>query len=260
MFVFEKRFMKNSLFSALMVLLILSCSRKIPESTEDFSDARMETIAEEIEKNQLQYENLEAKVRTSYRDDKSNLNFRTTIRIQKNEKIWISGGLFGFEAVRALITEDSVKIINRLEKTYALEPVSKIEEIAGLPVNFTDFEQLLLGKIIKWSPQLASLQPLNETLQITTETNQLRNQVLLNSSNLHLQRQSLHDKFNEQQLHHKLEEYEFIAEDQAFPMQRTIQVIGDDNVVVELDFQSINLNEDLNFSFQINDRYERIYY
>ncbi|RYY11186.1 MAG: DUF4292 domain-containing protein, partial [Cytophagaceae bacterium] len=48
-------------------------------------------------------------------DDKT-VNFN--LRVRRDSAIWLSGSLVGIEGGRALLTADSVRVINRLKNTY----------------------------------------------------------------------------------------------------------------------------------------------
>ena len=256
----QKQLMKQVFVFALLSLLFVSCTKKLPTATTDYSDAQLNTIVAALEEKQLQFNTLETKANIDFKDDKSSMSFKATIRMQKDEQIWISGGLFGFEGVRAVITQDSVKVINRLQREYAIEPIEKLEEIAKLPINFNDFQQLLLGEILKWQPENSQVEELNGEFRIQSTSAQVINSILLSTANLDLKYQSLEDQVNNQILQIKLSDYDVLGNGTRFSKNRIIQVVGDETIDIELNFQSIDLNEDLNFPFSINDKYERIYY
>ena len=90
----QKQLMKQVFVFALLSLLFVSCTKKLPTATTDYSDAQLNTIVAALEEKQLQFNTLETKANIDFKDDKSSMSFKTTIRMQKDEQIWISGGLF----------------------------------------------------------------------------------------------------------------------------------------------------------------------
>jgi hypothetical protein len=52
----------------------------------------------------------------------------------------------GIEAVRALVTRDSVYLINRLEKYYSIKSISSLQREYGLPGGFDALQSTLLGQ------------------------------------------------------------------------------------------------------------------
>jgi len=71
------------------------------------------------------------------------------IRIKKNEAIWVSvTAIAGLEVARALITPDSVRVINRLENQYIRKPFSYLYEFTNNKINFATLQSVLVGNTI----------------------------------------------------------------------------------------------------------------
>ena len=71
------------------------------------------------------------------------------IRIKKNEAIWVSvTAIAGLEVARALITPDSVRVINRLENEYIQKPFSYLYEFTNNKINFATLQSVLVGNTI----------------------------------------------------------------------------------------------------------------
>ena len=81
-------------------------------------------------------------------NDKSN-DVNMNFRIKNNEVIWVSvTALAGLEVARALITPDSVKILNRLDNVYIKKPFSYIYEFTNEQINFRTLQSILIGNTI----------------------------------------------------------------------------------------------------------------
>ena len=64
----------------------------------------------------------------------------------KDSVIWISiTALFGIEGLRAYITKDSVKIINKQDKVYTGRSVAYLQEVTALPLDLHSLQELLIG-------------------------------------------------------------------------------------------------------------------
>src|ERR1700744_3316066 len=67
------------------------------------------------------------------------------IRIQHGKKIWVSiTAIAGIEVARALITPDSLLVVNRLQSVYIRKPFSYIYKFTGKSVNYLTVESLLI--------------------------------------------------------------------------------------------------------------------
>jgi len=78
-------------------------------------------------------------------NNKSN-DVNMNIRIRNNEAIWVSvTALAGLEVARALITADSVKVLNRLDNIYLKKPFSYIYEFTNERITFQTLQSVLVG-------------------------------------------------------------------------------------------------------------------
>ena len=81
-------------------------------------------------------------------DDKRN-DLNMNFRIKANEVIWVSvTAIAGLEVARALITPDSVKILNRIDNIYLKKPFSYIYEFTNEQINFKTLQSLFIGNTI----------------------------------------------------------------------------------------------------------------
>ncbi len=74
------------------------------------------------------------------------MTYSGTIRILKDNAIWVSAGKYGFEGARLLITKDSVWFLNKLEREYFAGDYDFFRNILGFKVSYEMLEGLLLGK------------------------------------------------------------------------------------------------------------------
>lgn len=67
------------------------------------------------------------------------------IRMRRDSLLWLSvTAMMGVEVVRAKVSNDSVWILNRLEKTYLAEPLDSVAAQFGLPPSLPLLQTLLL--------------------------------------------------------------------------------------------------------------------
>ncbi len=67
------------------------------------------------------------------------------LRMRRDSIIWLSASLVGVEGVRAVLTHDSVRVLNRLEKTYFSGSYDYLSKLLNVPVSFAQMQALLLG-------------------------------------------------------------------------------------------------------------------
>ncbi len=67
------------------------------------------------------------------------------LRMRKDSLIWLNvTATMGVEVLRAKISNDSVWIVNRMEKTYLAEPLDTVSAQLGMPLSLTLVQILLL--------------------------------------------------------------------------------------------------------------------
>ncbi len=103
-------------------------------------------ISDSITQKSLSYTTLSLKAKANFHLEQNDQDVTLTIRIQHNEKIWISASaIAGIEVARMLITPDSVKMMNRVDKQYLKKPFSYLADVAGSDLRFSTLEALVTG-------------------------------------------------------------------------------------------------------------------
>ncbi|PST84675.1 DUF4292 domain-containing protein [Pedobacter yulinensis] len=75
-------------------------------------------------------------------------NVGIQIRMENGKRIWASiTALAGIEVARALITPDSVRVVNRLQSTYLGKPFSFVQGFATRQIDFQMLQSVLSGNV-----------------------------------------------------------------------------------------------------------------
>jgi hypothetical protein len=91
----------------------------------------------------FQYLNGHGKVHFKAKGNEQSANF--ALRIKRDSAIWLSGSLLGIEGVRALLTPDSVRVVNRLQKNYFAGDYAYLSQLLNVPVTYKQMQDILLG-------------------------------------------------------------------------------------------------------------------
>ena len=165
------------LFAICCGLFIVSCKAKKqvvilkPVKTDSTSTTvnATELKLNAIRTGQTYFNTFSGKARTKLDISGNSNDVTLNIRINRDKKIWVSiTAIAGIEVARALITPDSIMVINRLQGVYIKQPFSYINKFTGGGVNYKTIESLLVGNAI---PELvndnASLLTVNDTTTLT---------------------------------------------------------------------------------------------
>lgn len=102
---------------------------------------------DKLKENHIDFTSFTSKIKVDYKDSKQrSYDFNAFVRIQKDSIIWISiNAALGIEAFRVMITPDSVKVMDRLDKYVQYRSVEYIKEIVQLPLNYYTLQNLIVG-------------------------------------------------------------------------------------------------------------------
>lgn len=130
------------LLFALLVLASCGSHRKNVAPTEAMLT---EALVQQVEQNETQWNWFTAKLNIQ---PESGLisNLGGQIRMQRDSVIWVSvTALLGMEAVRIMLTPDSLFVINKLENSYVKESLDMLKARFGTDIRFSDIQNTLLG-------------------------------------------------------------------------------------------------------------------
>lgn len=115
-------------------------------ATEAVPDLTRKNKLDAVENMNTVFKTLSIKAKADLNiNDKSN-DVNMNIRIRNNEAIWVSvTALAGLEVARALITADSVKVLNRLDNVFLKKPFNYIYEFTNERITFQTLQSVLVG-------------------------------------------------------------------------------------------------------------------
>ncbi len=104
-------------------------------------------LVNKLLENEFEFSTISAKASVSIIDSNNKkTSFKTHLRIKKDSVIWMSiTPLLGIEFARVIITQDSVKLINRNKAEFFLGDFNYINKLFGADLDYQMLEALLIG-------------------------------------------------------------------------------------------------------------------
>jgi hypothetical protein len=149
--------MNNSIkYIAIIVLAftLANCkSKKGLLRDEDAADieafTKAKTVIKEIKQNDFDFEWLSGKIKTKYKTSAGeSQSFKTYLRIRKDSAIWATVTFLNVPVMTAILTPDSVKILNKKDKKYFLGTFDYITQFVKTPIDYYQIQNLLVGNPI----------------------------------------------------------------------------------------------------------------
>jgi hypothetical protein len=137
-------FMNKFLVLILGLLLLISCRKNLQKSQP------VNTPKATIKINEIDFEYFQSKAKIDYDDGTNQFSSPMTIRIRRDSVIWISvNPALGIEVVRALITPDSIFVIDKIHKDFYAVGLNYVKQNFGVELNFKMIQSALLGNLIE---------------------------------------------------------------------------------------------------------------
>lgn len=136
----------GTLLIAATLMLVSACGSSRKLSRAPLAEAGAEYLLQKMKTHEVKFEWYSAKFSADYKGDRNNASFNGQLRIRKDSVIWITlTPMLGIEAIRIMITPDSIKLINRLNDTYFLGNHDYINRLFNTDLDFDMIQSLLIG-------------------------------------------------------------------------------------------------------------------
>lgn len=229
------------------------------------ADARADSLRfiqntlNQIEKNHIDFTTFSAKINVDYQDaGNRTYNLNAFVRMQKDSAIWISiNAILGIEVMRALITTDSVKLLDKQNKVYTQRSINYLQEVTRLPLDLSTLQNLIIGNpVFLDSSNIVSYTKTGNTISLLSIGKWFKNLITVNESD----KTVLHSKLDDVDVARNrtadltYTDYDS-KEGEAFSTKRIITVAEKNKLDITLDFKQYDLNKEISFPFSVPKNY-----
>ncbi len=269
------RFLRYTLIVVSLLAGLAACSpqRKIMkapirEEGDDFLIAK-------LKEHELRFEWLTGKFSAEYENEGQTTSFNGQLRIRRDSLIWLSfSPMLGIEVFRIIISQDSVKFINRMNNTYFIGDYSYVNNFLHSNIDFDILQSFLIGNdlsVYENSSFRASID--NNAYKLTTaDRRKLKKFVRNSQENPRVLIQNIWiDPVNykitqanvreiqkpNMKLEAKYENFDEVS-GQLFPHKLAFDLSADHDIRVSVDFSKIILDIPQVFPFKIPSGYRSV--
>ena len=254
--------MIKSLKLIVIVLVVLFTGCKSAKSVTNSGVLDSKITSKELirahKKQDFKFKTLQSKVKVEYIQGEKSQSHSINLRMEKDKTIWLSAT---FGVVRAKITPKRVSFYNKLDNTYFDGDFSLISELLGTELNFENVQSLLLGH------SLFDLNKRDFDAEIYESSYVLKPQdqnalfeifYLLNPSHFLMNSQQLSQPLDRRMLQIDYNDYQEV-EKHILPQNiKVIAVEDTEETIINMEFKSVSLNNELRFPFRIPSGFEEI--
>lgn len=275
---FELVPLSGILIFTLSLTLIFSCktSKKttIPEPHSDRLDYKSpRTLMDQMQKNEFNYTWLSSKFSCEANVDDKSHSFTVNLRSRKDSILWMSISGLGIEAVRILITKDSVKLRNNLNKNYFAGDFNYLSKMLNTELDFAMVQSLLVGNSFEFyeeDEKLKSAKDNNKYLLSTVRRRRLkrvleRNEAVrelvqiiwLEPETFKISRILVNDNVTNRTFDVNYSNFQKVDSASAFPYSAKFLINAEKKIKIDVSYSKVNVNTPQAFPFSIPESYER---
>jgi len=218
-----------------------------------------EVIRQKLGENTIRYQTFSARARLDYTTAKeAQTGIAVYIRMQKDSAIWISvRPLFGIELIRVLITPDSVKMINFMNRTVKLRSADSVEQLMDIPYDFDALQNLIVGNPLFLTDTLQNLLNTGTTIAFSCKKGKLTSSYLVLTNNYLIRQNKLAeaDSSGHRYSQEEFSDYKSIG-NRYFSTQRNLLIHTNTETKANIKFNRIEFDKPLNFPFPVTDKFE----
>jgi Domain of unknown function (DUF4292) len=212
-----------------------------------------------IQNSRIDFTTFSAKIDVDYEDgDGKKYNLTAHLRMYKDSVIWVSiTAILGIEGLRAYITNDSLKLLDKQNKIYTARSVTYLKEVSELPLDLSSLQDLLIGNPVFFDSSVVSYSRSGNTVSLLN-TGEFFKNLLTISEDKKIQSSKLDDmdELRNRTCYLTYEDYEN-KKGLNFPTRRTISVAEKKKLDIKLNFKQYDFNETLSFPFSVPKNYKR---
>jgi hypothetical protein len=220
----------------------------------------IETALQKLNANRVGFKTFSAKVDVDYRggDDK-HYDVNANMRMYKDSLIWVSvNAVFGIEAMRMLITKDSVFLLDKLNKSYQVRSIDYLQEVSGLPLSLSTLQNILVGNPVFIDSNVVAYSSDNNIISLLSIGSNFKNLATINSNSNVL----VHSKMDDVDISRSrtaelnYDDYES-KKGRLFSSKRRITIAEKNKLDISLNFKQYEFDDEVSFPFSIPKNYKR---
>jgi hypothetical protein len=228
-------------------------SREVKSSKEKVS---AKFLIEQLEDRRNSYHWFTGRSKMDFDNGSMKQSFTANIRMRKDSIIWVSlTGFLGIEGARILITPDSFKVIDHLNKKVYNKPIQYIQQFVPIDVGIEELQDVLVGDLTipRTNKFDAETEPDNFVLRM--DEGLMSYTYWMKPTDYTVSQFRLKNPINNQQMLVKFEDYKDINTKQ-FSYKRNFDIQdATQRILLNSSFTKVNFNEPADFPFKIPSKY-----
>lgn len=216
---------------------------------------------EKLARNYIDFKTFSARIKVDIEDANGKQpDIVATLRMVKDSAIWLSlnATFLNIEVYRALITPDSVILMNKQEKEVQYRTLDYLQEVIAIPFDFTSIQNMLLGNPFFFDTLNANYRQGANEILISSVGDIFKNLLTLSSGNGLALQSKLDDVDLNRNRTASVSYDDYVPfQDKMFSTRRQIIITEKNRIDIRLNFKQFEFNKELSVGFSVPKNYKQ---
>ena len=225
--------------------------------------------------NEFKYDWLTSKFSADVVTDDNKQTFNVSVRAKKDSAMWLSVSVLGIEGARMLITQDSVRFMDKLNNKFFIGDYQYLSKLLNIDVDFETMQSVLIGNSMEfYDDKLKSAKDstfyllstikkrklkkaLKEINEETSDAKDLAQRIWLNPLTFKVHQIVINDFPNNRTFTANYNDFR-VVDSCYFPFKANFLIEAQKKIVVNIDYNKVVHDRPQTMPFNIPAKYERI--
>lgn len=226
--------------------------------------------------NEFKYDWLTSKFSADVVTEDNKQSFNVAVRAKKDSAMWLSVSVLGIEGARMLITQDSVRFMDKLNNKYFVGDYQYLSQLLNIDVDFETMQSVLIGNSMEFYDEDEKLKSgkdstfyflstikkrkLRKALKENTESpagKELAQRIWLHPLTFKVYQIIINDFPNDRTFTANYSGFQ-VVDSAYFPFKANFVIQAQKKIVIDIDYSKVVHDKPQTMPFNIPVKYERI--
>lgn len=238
-------------------LLATSCASKRISANKNLHEISANRLIKEVENNSFVFDEFQTKFTAKVETEDAKLSLKGQLRMKNDSIVWLSISLpVGLEVVRAVITKDSVFVINRTEKTYVMENIKNFKQIPSSMAELAFIQAIFVGNDITLGNGDKYQSEIHHEMYKLKTINKISKTLMVYPANFRIKNCLLEDNSeNGRKIELNYEKFE-IYNEKIFPTEINLSISKNPKFNISISYSNTLVNTEQDYKFSIPKKFK----
>lgn len=282
----QYKYTNSTLLICLISVFFLSSCRTLrpikppvtpPETVNQRLDFKTpKALINYLKVNEFKYDWLTSKFSADVVTEDNKQSFTVSVRAKKDSAMWLSVSVLGIEGARMLITQDSVRFMDKLNNKYFVGDYQYLSKLLNIDVDFETMQSVLIGNSMEFYDEDEKLKSgkdstyyllstikkrkLKKALKENTENvanKELAQRIWLHPLTFKVYQIVINDFPNDRTFTANYSDFQ-VVDSSYFPFKANFVIQAQKKINLDIDYSKVVHDKPQTMPFNIPAKYERI--